>query len=320
MNMQTKNLTVMFTDIKGFTDKSSNKTRDELMILLDLHDKIVRPIFGKFGGKVIKTIGDAFLVIFESPTDAVLCGMQIQKSLRDYDESNPEERLEVRVAINSGEVTIKDKDVFGEAVNIAARIEGIAEENEIYFTEAVYLAMNKQEVPSAEVGYRRLKGIPNEIKVYKVVNEKSLSKNNRHAKSGTNTASNKQVGMLWRNYLIMGAIFIAAPIILHQPRFLAPLFYIYMAYALFVIAKKIGTQHAWLAWIPIVNVFYTVFISKMPKLWILFLLIPLVNIVVGIMIWMEIAGMRNLNRKVGLLMLVPILNFFIPGYIAMSDN
>ncbi|MBI4712674.1 MAG: hypothetical protein HY762_05170 [Planctomycetes bacterium] len=61
-----------------------------------------------------------------------------------------------------------NKDLFGEAVNIAARIEGITEATEIYFTEAVYLAMNKSEVPSSEIGWRKLKGIPEAIKVYKL--------------------------------------------------------------------------------------------------------------------------------------------------------
>ena len=61
-----------------------------------------------------------------------------------------------------------ENDVFGEAVNITARIEGIAEAGQVYFTEAVYLSMNKAEVPSSEIGLMQLKGIPEKIRVYKV--------------------------------------------------------------------------------------------------------------------------------------------------------
>lgn len=162
----------MFTDIKGFTQRTSHSSREQLTKLLELHDELILPVFEEFGGKVIKTIGDAFLVTFHSPTDAVLCGMKIQKELLKYNEElDAAEKIEIRVAINSGEVTIKNNDVFGEAVNIAARLESIAEAGDIYFTEAVYLAMNKAEIPTAEVGYRHFKGIPEEIKVYKVIGE-----------------------------------------------------------------------------------------------------------------------------------------------------
>src|SRR3989344_3430950 len=170
--VETKNLTVMFTDIKGFTDKTSTKKREDIEKFLDLHEKLIAPIFKEFNGKVVKTIGDAFMVIFHSPTNAVLCGIRIQEVLKKYNEDpKNEEKLEVRVAINSGEVNIRGNDIFGEAVNIASRIEGIAEANDIYFTESVYLSMNKNEIPTAEIGYRRLRGIPNEIKVYKVLKE-----------------------------------------------------------------------------------------------------------------------------------------------------
>jgi len=169
--MKTKHTTIMFTDIKGFTSKTSAKTRMQIHEMLELHDELVKPVFKDFGGKIIKTVGDAFLVIFDSPTDAVLCGMKIQDKLAGHNKE-ADEKIEVRVAINSGEVQLKDGDIFGEPVNIAARIEGIAEANDIYFTEAVYLAMNKSEIPSAEVGMRHLKGIPHQIKVYKVLKEK----------------------------------------------------------------------------------------------------------------------------------------------------
>jgi class 3 adenylate cyclase len=170
--IETEQLTIMFTDIGGFTSKTSAKSRAELNDFLEIHDGLIVPIFEEFGGRIIKTIGDAFLTVFKSPTDAVLCGIEIQRTLKRHNaNSREDQRLEVRVAINSGEVTLRDNDVFGEPVNIAARIEGIAGVNEIYFTEAVYLAMNKNEIPTAEIGYRKLKGIPHEIKVFKVLAE-----------------------------------------------------------------------------------------------------------------------------------------------------
>ena len=175
--MPSRVLTIMFTDIKGFTERTSRTSREDLRNLLEIHEKLLFPIVEQFKGKVVKTIGDALLVTFDSPTNAVLCGLMMQEALNEFNiETATDEPLQVRISINSGEVEIRDGDIFGEAVNIAARIEGITEANEIYFTESVYLAMNKAEVPSSEVGEHRLKGIPEAIKIYRVIQDRNSDK------------------------------------------------------------------------------------------------------------------------------------------------
>jgi class 3 adenylate cyclase len=167
--LKTANLAIVFTDIKGFTERTSRQTLEENQRLLKAHHDLLTPVFKSFGGRIIKSIGDAFLVTFESPTQAVLSGMAIQDRLWHYNRSALDsERLDVRVAINVGEVRLESNDIFGEPVNIASRVESITEAGEVYFTEAVYLAMNKAEVPSQEVGSFELKGIPGKIRVFRV--------------------------------------------------------------------------------------------------------------------------------------------------------
>ena len=167
--MKTANLAIVFTDIKGFTERTSGQTLEENQRSLATHNALLGPLFKAFGGRVVKMIGDAFLVTFESPTSAVLAGVAIQDKLWQHNRSVPEgQRLDVRVAINVGEVRIEDGDVFGDPVNIAARVEGIAEAGEVTFTEAVHLAMNRAEVPAEVVGEFELKGIRGKVKVYKV--------------------------------------------------------------------------------------------------------------------------------------------------------
>ncbi len=167
--MRTANLAIVFTDIKGFTERTSQQTLEQNEKLLQVHAALLTPVFKGLGGRVVKSIGDAFLVTFESPTNAVLAGVAVQDRLWQHNQTAPAaERLDVRVAVNVGEVRVEGGDVFGEPVNIASRVEGIAEAGEVYFTEAVYLAMNKAEVPSAEVGQFELKGIPGKVRVYKV--------------------------------------------------------------------------------------------------------------------------------------------------------
>jgi class 3 adenylate cyclase len=167
--LKTANLAIVFTDIKGFTERTSRQTHEENQRLLRTHHELLAPLFSAFGGRIIKSIGDAFLVSFESPTQAVLSGVAIQDRLWEYNRTVPEsDQLHVRVAINVGEVRVETNDVFGEPVNIAARVEGITEPGEVFFTEAVYLSMNKAEVPSQEVGAYELKGIPGKIRVFRV--------------------------------------------------------------------------------------------------------------------------------------------------------
>ena len=163
----------MLTDIKGFTDKTSRRSRAQIKDLLARHNELVLPVIGRFHGTIIKTIGDAFLVTFESSTDAVLCGISIQDELAAFNKGRAQDdRIDIRIAINAGEVSISESgDIFGDAVNITSRIEGIAEAGEVFFTESVYLSMNKNEVPSSEIGYRQFKGISDKIKVYKVLKE-----------------------------------------------------------------------------------------------------------------------------------------------------
>lgn len=175
--MKTKNLTIMFTDIKWFTEKTSTYSRQQINDFLFIQSALFEPIITEFNGTIIKTIWDAYLLAFESPTDAVLCWIKAQEAIEKHNTEilhggvDLEKEFHIRIWINTGEVNVINGDVFWETVNIASRIESIAEANEIYFTQSVYLSMNKNEIPTASVWYRHLKWIPEEIKIYKVLKE-----------------------------------------------------------------------------------------------------------------------------------------------------
>ena len=95
--------------------------------------------------------------------------------------------------------------------------------------------------------------------------------------------------------------------------------YVYHALALQTIAVKTNTENPWFAWIPILNIILMLNIAKKPIWWIILCLIPLVNIVVIIIVWMGIAEARNKPNWWGILMLVPPVNIVVPGYLAWSD-
>ena len=95
--------------------------------------------------------------------------------------------------------------------------------------------------------------------------------------------------------------------------------YGYVALALMTIATKTNTPNGWLAWIPIANIFLMFNIAGKPAWWFILILIPLVNIVIAIIVWMAIAEARRKPSWWGILMIVPVINIIVPGYLAWSD-
>jgi len=171
--METKNLTIMFTDMKGYTSLSSSLSRTEIDHLLEAQERIVFPLVEQWKGSVIKNLGDGYLITFDSPTDAVLCGIKIQQTIQQYNAVPQARPFELRIAVNSGEVAVKDGDIFGDPVNTTARILAVAPPGGVYLTDSVFLSMNKNEVQSAEVGAKMFKGVPEPIKIYRVVTDAS---------------------------------------------------------------------------------------------------------------------------------------------------
>ena len=110
----------------------------------------------------------------------------------------------------------------------------------------------------------------------------------------------------------MGAMFVVFGVLMLA-------LYVYMGLSLQVIAKKTNTENPWLAWIPIANIILMLNIAKKPLWWIILMLIPLVNIVIAIIVWMAIAEARGKPNWWGILVIVPFVGIIVPGYLAFSD-
>jgi class 3 adenylate cyclase len=161
-----KPATIMFTDIVGYT-AITEKNEALALRILEAQKKVLRPIFEKHHGLEIKTIGDAFLVEFASSLAAVKCAVEIQRKLQRLKLAGHETKL--HIGIHVGDVVHREGDVFGDVVNIAARIEPLAKPGEICISRQVYEQISKKtKYKVTSLGPQNLKNVQYPVEVYRV--------------------------------------------------------------------------------------------------------------------------------------------------------
>jgi class 3 adenylate cyclase/TolB-like protein len=170
-DVETRKLTaIMFTDIKGFSKKMA-KNETVAFELLKTHDALLRVLAAKFDGRVIKSIGDSFMIDFASAVNAVRCAIEAQKRFCHFNKDKTElDKIEIRVGIHLGDVIIRDEDIIGDGVNIASRIEAMAGPNRIWISQDVYQQIrNKIQVRVFSLGPQQLKNIPEHIEIFEIL-------------------------------------------------------------------------------------------------------------------------------------------------------
>jgi len=167
---------IMFTDVVGYTVLWQRNERLALQ-LLEEHRQFLRSIFPRHEGHEIKTLGDGFLIQFATALAAVRCGIHIQKQLRRQNSRGPSgERLHLRIGIHVGEVIARHGDVFGEVVNMAARLEPMAEPGGICFSQEVFDQVhNSISEPIGHLKQVQLKHVPGLVDLYRIAIDKSLT-------------------------------------------------------------------------------------------------------------------------------------------------
>jgi TolB-like protein/class 3 adenylate cyclase len=163
----------MFTDIVGFS-RQMGADEARMLRLLDVHNRIIQHAVVEHRGTVIKTIGDAFLVDFPSVVNAVQCAQHIQGQLRTHNtEQEVAEQIHVRIGIHLGDIVQRDRDVFGDGVNIASRLQALAEPDTICISHKVYEEVEKKLALGTVVslGRPKLKHIAERFAVYALLSE-----------------------------------------------------------------------------------------------------------------------------------------------------
>jgi len=160
----------MFTDMVDYTSMSE-KNEELALTLLEDHRQLLRPVFARHGGREVKTVGDGFLVEFPSALEAVRCGLEIQQLMYRRNQGvTSEKKILLRVAVHLGDVEHRDGDVYGDAVNIASRIQSLTDPGGICITQQVYDHVRKnEEFRMVALGQNRLKNVQTPTEVYRVL-------------------------------------------------------------------------------------------------------------------------------------------------------
>lgn len=161
---------IMFTDMVGYSALSQRNEALALELIQE-HQQLLRSVFPKHQGREVKSTGDGFLVEFASALAAVQCAVEIQKLMRQRNEGrSAERRVLIRIGIHLGDVVWRGKDVFGDGVNIAARIEPLAEPGGVCVSRAVYEQIeNKIEHSLVQLSKPSLKNIQATVEVYRLL-------------------------------------------------------------------------------------------------------------------------------------------------------
>jgi adenylate cyclase len=160
---------IMFTDLVGFT-KLGQRDEESALRLRREHQGLLRPLFGPHGGREVKSLGDGFLVEFASAVESVRCAAEIQRVLAARNAAGaPGGPIVLRIGIHVGDVVDEAGDVVGDAVNLASRIEPLAEPGGICVSATVFEQVrNKLPLTFEGLGPRRLKNIDDPVLVYRV--------------------------------------------------------------------------------------------------------------------------------------------------------
>ena len=161
---------IMFTDLVGFT-KLGQDDEEEALRLRTEHQGILRPIFAAHGGREVKSLGDGFLVEFPSAIDSTRCAVEIQQKVAERNSApGAHGRLQLRIGIHVGDVVGDGDDIVGDAVNVASRIEALADAGGVCVSGSVYdQVRNKLRLPLEKIGARTLKNVTHPVDVYRIL-------------------------------------------------------------------------------------------------------------------------------------------------------
>lgn len=169
-----KTTTVMFTDLKDSTVYFEKNGDIKGRLYVEKHNNLLFPIIKKYGGVVIKTIGDAIMAKFDFPVCAVKASVEMQRTLKNYNK-NATDLIKIRIGIHTGKALIEENDIFGDTVNLSARIEANTQPEKISISKSTLKAISPfKNIKVEPLGKINYKGKAESIDTYSVLWESSI--------------------------------------------------------------------------------------------------------------------------------------------------
>jgi len=161
-------MAVMLADVVNYSHMMSRSEDETHARVSCLARELIDPTIGRHGGRIVRSMGDGWLAEFASATDVVRCALEIQRSLATRQADQPDQ-IKLRIGINTGDVLVDQHDIYGNSVNIAARLESLASPGAICVSQNIYdQARSQPGFFFADRGTQRVKNIPYPIRVYEV--------------------------------------------------------------------------------------------------------------------------------------------------------
>jgi class 3 adenylate cyclase/TolB-like protein/Tfp pilus assembly protein PilF len=161
---------ILMADVVGYSRLMSTDEEETHSRLAEHIATLIEPKIAEYGGHPVRSMGDGLLVQFDSAIEAVRCAIEMQRKLAEREADGPaNRRIRLRIGINTGDVIVDERDIYGNAVNIAARLETLAKPGEIYVTQSVYNQLHGHpNLAFADRGDHRLKNIRHPVRIYSV--------------------------------------------------------------------------------------------------------------------------------------------------------
>ncbi len=175
--MERRLAAILAADVVGYTRLMGRDEAGTLQRLTALREEILEPLIAEHTGRVVKLMGDGLLVEFASLVDAVGCAVAWQTALEEHETEQPEDdRLVFRIGINLGDVLVEGGDIHGDGVNIAARLEGLAEPGGICLSGDAYRQVRgKIQVGFVDLGDHDLKNVAEPVRIYRIAGHEAAA-------------------------------------------------------------------------------------------------------------------------------------------------
>src|SRR6516225_11853101 len=171
MNQTRRLAAILAADVAGYSRLMGEDEEGTLNRLRAIRAEVADPSIAQYRGRIVKTTGDGLLVEFTSVVDALRCATEIQNAMTEGNAGiGAEKRIDFRIGINVGDIAVEDGDIFGDGVNVAARLEGLAEPGGICVSARVHEdAAGRLDLGFEDIGEQQLKNISRPVWVYRVV-------------------------------------------------------------------------------------------------------------------------------------------------------